>query len=344
MHQIRRFGGDSRVQILDDPQGVGNCQFLSVANQFKKIGIYFTCQQLRDRAVSHLERHKAHYQSFTDGDFNHYLKEMAKDGSYGDHLTLTAMAREFNCQFLVVNALGEAYNRLISNTNVYDRDINVFTLGYYPEDDGEHYVSISLSPSYERSLLQTLDIAAEQQDDVLHEDILSGAESDVTISDNRVDTVSNVEVDRLEVDIERAVDMSPQPDEVSDNVACGSEVELNEDVEVPYLPDLPLEKIIKETIKTQPLMRYTLMRVSRFFQSVVESIGFPSIHISSHQISDVPRIVSVQYLTRRCGSHSGVMLNVRRQLRDAGGRWYRAWLTLKKKENDWYEVRNVTWK
>lgn len=42
---------------------------------------------------------------------------------YGDNLTLLALAREFNVQFLVISSMGQPYNRTVSNNNIFERDI-----------------------------------------------------------------------------------------------------------------------------------------------------------------------------------------------------------------------------
>lgn len=78
---------------------------------------------------------------------------MQSQSTYGDNLTLMALAREFNCQFLVFNSLGDNYHCLISNTNIYDDELPLLTLGYYPEERGEHYVSVEIEGLYLKHLL-----------------------------------------------------------------------------------------------------------------------------------------------------------------------------------------------
>ena len=113
---------------------------------------------------------------------------------------------------------------------------------------------------------------------------------------------------------------------------------------IPTLPDLVLEKIIHITISKYPLMRYTLQRVSHSFERVVRKYGYPSIYLRPGESLNMPSIVSVARLCRIYGSHSGLGLNLRRILHAAGGRWYRAWLTLKMVENGWFEIRDVNWR
>ena len=83
--------------------------------------------------------HKTHYEAFVDQPVETYVKLMSRESTFGDNLTLQALAREFSCQFLVINAQGTRYHRIISNSGVYENELNTFTLGFYPE---VHYVSV----------------------------------------------------------------------------------------------------------------------------------------------------------------------------------------------------------
>ena len=111
-----------------------------------------------------------------------------------------------------------------------------------------------------------------------------------------------------------------------------------------FLPDDVLRMIIVATVQRYPTMRYTLQRVSPFFAHVVRSIGFPSIYIRPSQVGNLPRVVSVARISRMYGNHSGLMFRVRNILGDAGSRWFRAWLTLEYIGQDWYEVRDISWR
>ncbi|KAL8621113.1 hypothetical protein ACOMHN_048155 [Nucella lapillus] len=68
---------------------------------------------------------------------------MAKESTYGDHITLLALSRLYNIQFMIVSADCPAYNVLILPDGTYSAPTFLLTLGYFPEGRGEHYVSIS---------------------------------------------------------------------------------------------------------------------------------------------------------------------------------------------------------
>ena len=55
----------------------------------------------------------------------------------------------------------------ISNTNIYDRNMPLLTLGYYPENDGEHYVSTEVSDTkYKHSFITNTNAKVDRERDV----------------------------------------------------------------------------------------------------------------------------------------------------------------------------------
>ena len=68
-----------------------------------------------------------------------YLEEMVKDGTYGDEITLRAMANLFNIEILVVSTLvNEGLVRITpDNSDPFGQII----LGHFAEGQGFHYVS-----------------------------------------------------------------------------------------------------------------------------------------------------------------------------------------------------------
>ena len=85
---------------------------------------------------------------------------MSNEGTYGDHLTLVAVAREFNTQILVMSTDGIQHSRIISSDGKIDPALCLFTLRNLPERKGEHYVSLSspLLSLYDKLLENTKEI------------------------------------------------------------------------------------------------------------------------------------------------------------------------------------------
>lgn len=61
---------------------------------------------------------------------------MARDGTYGDHLTLQAAADLLNVEFIVISSLGPAAKTILSPTDWLP--LCSFHIGHFAEGDGEH--------------------------------------------------------------------------------------------------------------------------------------------------------------------------------------------------------------
>ena len=98
---------------------------------------------------------------------------MSKEGTYGDHLTLVAVAREFNTQILVMSTDGIQHSRIISNDGKYDPALCLLSLGYFPEGKGEHYVSLSIPSPTLSDILENL------KENILEDNNSNGAPQDL---------------------------------------------------------------------------------------------------------------------------------------------------------------------
>ena len=128
----------------------------TISDQIKKIGIYRTGQQLRNIAVRQLRDNKNYFKDFVDDErgFDMYVTRMSRPSTYGDHLTLQTLAIEFHCQFFILSVQGRLHHRIVSETDVFDLDVPLLSLGYYPEEKGEHYVSIEIEPQFLNRLIR----------------------------------------------------------------------------------------------------------------------------------------------------------------------------------------------
>ena len=145
---------NAKIKVLFDPkETVGSCQFHSVSHQLSLFGIHRTPQHLRQEAVEHIRELPATYNDFIVGDPTLYINEMRKESTYGDHVTLLALSRLYNVQFLIASADGPEHTILISPDDDYSEDVFLLTLGYFPEGRGEHYVSIGIDNQTKAVLL-----------------------------------------------------------------------------------------------------------------------------------------------------------------------------------------------
>ena len=96
-----------------DPPGNDNCLFFAIAHALSYYAIYRSAQSLRADIVRHLEnnpndRDGVPLELFMGMPFSNYMVQMARDGSYGDQLTLRAASGIYNIQFTIISTLGES--------------------------------------------------------------------------------------------------------------------------------------------------------------------------------------------------------------------------------------------
>ena len=116
-------------------------QFDAVSDQLQAFGINRSGRQLREEAVKHIVGNMRGYHNFRTENENIYVEKMKKVSEYGVHLTLIALAREYNVQFLAISSAGLPHCRIVSNDSKVDNERITLTLGHIPE---HHYVSLEV--------------------------------------------------------------------------------------------------------------------------------------------------------------------------------------------------------
>lgn len=192
-NKMQSFCRNKDLLVDYDPTELGNCQFSSVSHQLRRVGLNRSASQLRKDAVDHLTRHSEYYQDFVEGNVENYLKSMSSKSTFGDNLTLLALSREHNCQFIVINSRGSSYNQLISISGVYDDELHTFQLGFYPEI---HYVSLRIESraAFERIINGLRNTSRYQRDEQMQcVGSLLRSQREEAISDSpREENLSNV--------------------------------------------------------------------------------------------------------------------------------------------------------
>lgn len=77
-----------------------------------------------------------HMQDFTSVPWPTYLENMARDGTYGDHLTLQVAVDLLSAEFIVISPLEPL-------------PLCSFHIGHFAEGDGEHYVGLQNDPIWQ---------------------------------------------------------------------------------------------------------------------------------------------------------------------------------------------------
>jgi hypothetical protein len=129
---LRNFGLRER-KIAGD----GNCQFRAVADQL--FGSQDQHGAVRDCALEQMRARPDVYQGFAVGEsFDEYLKRMASAGSWGDNLSLQAIADSYQIVINLITSFAAAKNLVVISPNRCD-PVGEIWLGFYAEF---HYVSI----------------------------------------------------------------------------------------------------------------------------------------------------------------------------------------------------------
>jgi hypothetical protein len=92
-----RNGAEIEKKIIKKEEGDGNCQFRAAARQ-----LLGNCDQhdvIRAEVCDCLERNETYFKTFIDDSepWSEYLKRMRHDGTWGEHVTLVAIAHTYRC-------------------------------------------------------------------------------------------------------------------------------------------------------------------------------------------------------------------------------------------------------
>ncbi|XP_066297271.1 malignant fibrous histiocytoma-amplified sequence 1 homolog [Branchiostoma lanceolatum] len=146
---VSELGLTFRAEVPGD----GNCMFHAVSDQILHTeGRHITHLQLREQAVGHLRRNPRNARGDHLSDFisnqtwEEYLETMSRDGTWGDHVVLQAMADMLARDVIIVSSV-EADNYvtiLHPQSGFPPRAARPLLLGHYAEN---HYASLDEKPS-----------------------------------------------------------------------------------------------------------------------------------------------------------------------------------------------------
>ncbi|EGG01531.1 uncharacterized protein MELLADRAFT_92040 [Melampsora larici-populina 98AG31] len=127
--------GLNYFSISDEIPGDGNCQFRAVALLFWQD--QNDHRSLRRTVVEYMRANPESFRPYITEGWETYLREMAEDGTWGDHYTLTAMAALYQRRFVVVSERSSG----VSVTHVYrEEDEDSSKSGtYFLSLRGDHY-------------------------------------------------------------------------------------------------------------------------------------------------------------------------------------------------------------
>ncbi|KAH3832787.1 hypothetical protein DPMN_106082 [Dreissena polymorpha] len=216
----------------------------------------------------HILKSRNYYKDFVQGDMYQYLESIRKPTTYGYHTTLVALSRELNCQFLILNSEGIDHIKRVSSDGDAE-DIAFYILGYFPENIGEHYVSLDLEKNrarrdcYERLTMKRDRVT---ETDIRMHEIEADDQSRQNEDDNTDESAHYINRETELTETESNTINTPEnrreskPREIHHN----DEESVDLSLDRPYLPNEILREIVMVTIYLYPCMRYTLQRVSLY--------------------------------------------------------------------------------
>ncbi|KAG0453140.1 hypothetical protein HPP92_025494 [Vanilla planifolia] len=116
-------------------QGDGNCQFRALSDQFYRTPEHH--EFVRQQVISQLKSYPEIYEGYVPMAYNDYLKKLAKNGEWGDHVTLQAAADSYGVKIFVITSFKDTcYIEILPNVQ---RSKRVIFLSFWAE---VHYNSI----------------------------------------------------------------------------------------------------------------------------------------------------------------------------------------------------------
>ncbi|XP_041480373.1 uncharacterized protein LOC121427867 [Lytechinus variegatus] len=229
---IEQLFEDSGLTVRLNPKGNGNCQFSAVSDQLATLGIFRSHSTIREEVIRFLASNTylgngREWTAFLTEVPEDYLARMSSNGSYGDHLTLQAIADIFHIQILVISSLNGGTTLIspeINEGNIFTLDVPYIVLGHLSEGNGEHYVSLTSNQE------QVLRIIRNSAQIVFEGDMTPHVEGQQLI-DEDTDGRVNDEVTDAEVQNE-GIDNGVRDEGVSIGLHEGVSVDLHEGVSV----------------------------------------------------------------------------------------------------------------
>ena len=97
-------------ELIFDPSGDGRCQFRARAYFLRASGYQVSSSMLRSQVVEYLQNHWSKeegepFELFVGIPWSECLNEMLSDKTYGDQITLNAVAHLYNVCIRVISSL-----------------------------------------------------------------------------------------------------------------------------------------------------------------------------------------------------------------------------------------------
>lgn len=359
---------DQGYDVIYNPPGDGSCQFAALAHQLGFIGIQRSPNSLRKEIIRYLRANPLDNNGFPliemipqdeFDTFEEYLENMSRGNTYGDQITLFAVANIFNVNVQIVSSLGNGAQHMFTPST--GAPFTTISLGHLAETHGEHYVSIhSRDDDHDTSInnekedtyiVHGFDYDGENYEQ--HGTEEAGGKDEMNSGklwaedglQNEPDSIDERrekdELDGMEEDVKNDdQNRIDQDTDTVNNVIDGQQnVNIEEEEDTSHLNNDVFENIIKQTVNLYPYMRTSLRSVNRFFKYVVDKVPCQTIYIP--ELEEKVQIISMRKILKIKGQYSGAVMALKKIVNTP--KWDKAWLKLKPLRLGWFVVFAVFW-
>ena len=299
------------LSLVYNPPGDGNCQFGALCFWLNQLGIHRSSETIRKEIVEYLTNHPNNIEGlplelFAAMPWPEYLEAMARDGTYGDHITLQAAADIYSIEIYVASSLGP--DAAIVTSPSASIPIARIHLGHYAEDHREHYVCI------DGGVLLSDEEQLEEQQQEDEQEVDASAVQELLVS---------LPIHFVR-DNEDGMVMNGNNDTSNTNRYS--------------LPNEILDIIIHMAISSSGFswpdhichVYNKLCNVNSRFRAITQRLvsRLPHVYFSS---GGETGIVSVRRLMKQFGPSSGLVLEIQRII--SNPKWINAWLKLQRRDN-----------
>lgn len=282
-----------------NPEGDGNCQFAAIAHCLNQIGIFRSHETLRKEITKYLQEHPigndgTPLELFTAQPWNQYLASMTQTGTYGDHITLQAVANLYLVRIKIISTLGSEAEVIIAPQN--GLPITTIVLGHMAENHGIHYLCLQQDVDSDLEIYTANKHGLEDAspEESLEENMLEGQDKGEKNSSSEKDT-DNVGIksdyDKDEHNKEHQNDEQTAYSESIVN-QCTDYFSLLPNEIVDYIIRLVLSGLTRRTI----ISTYsTLHNVCSRFRRIVKAYIYvlPQIHFDANMYAGYHSVISV---------------------------------------------------
>ena len=156
--------------IIYDPPGNGDCQFAALTYLLQRIvGVHRSPGTLRAEVVRYLEANNRDHEcwpleKFVAVPWSSFIQQLRKSVTFGDEVTLRAVANLFNVEITVVSTLGE--DALAIMSPVSNAPGTRFATEHFAKGRGDHYVVLEPDNIHEINGAQSQDEECNVQDEL----------------------------------------------------------------------------------------------------------------------------------------------------------------------------------